>query len=68
MELFSYYHLLATLIYNIPAMKTKKKIGARDWIECSALTGEGLKSVFDVAIRVALNPTPPKTERNCIML
>ena len=35
-------------------VKLQKEIGAVQYMECSALTGKGVKSTFDVAIRAAL--------------
>jgi len=46
----------------------QKEIGAVAYLECSALTQEGLKTVFDEAIRAALNKKPVKKKRDCIIL
>uniref|UniRef100_UPI00358DFDC5 ras-related C3 botulinum toxin substrate 1-like n=1 Tax=Myxine glutinosa TaxID=7769 RepID=UPI00358DFDC5 len=46
-----------------------KGIGAVKYVECSALTQHGLKTVFDEAIRAVLCP-PPQTNRSkaCVLL
>jgi len=46
-----------------------KEIGAVNYLECSALTQEGLKTVFDEAIRAALQgKKKPKKSGGCIVL
>lgn len=46
-----------------------KEIGAIKYLECSALTQKGLKTVFDEAIRAVLVPTKrPKPNNRCSLL
>ncbi|XP_030629326.1 ras-related C3 botulinum toxin substrate 1 isoform X1 [Chanos chanos] len=46
-----------------------KEIGAVKYLECSALTQRGLKTVFDEAIRAVLCPPPmKKRKRKCRIL
>lgn len=46
----------------------RKEIGAVRYMECSALTQEGLKAVFDEAIRASMQKKAPKKERVCVIL
>jgi len=51
------------------AEKRRQEIGAGKYLECSALTQEGLKNVFDEAIRAALNKPQGKSKKSgCVML
>lgn len=47
-----------------------KEISAVKYLECSALTQKGLKTVFDEAIRAVLTPTkaPRKKRSGCSVL
>ncbi|KAG9314447.1 hypothetical protein JVU11DRAFT_5244 [Chiua virens] len=47
-----------------------RDIGAVKYLECSALTQKGLKTVFDEAIRAVLNPPPKKEKRGrgCVVM
>jgi len=46
-------------------LQMMQEIGAKKFMECSALTQQGLKAVFDEAIRAVISPqnTAPKKER-----
>jgi GTPase SAR1 family protein len=51
------------------SMQMCKDIGAVKYLECSALTQNGLKNVFDEAIRAVLCPAaPPKKQKKCTIL
>ncbi|KAL5261349.1 hypothetical protein ACHWQZ_G007145 [Mnemiopsis leidyi] len=56
------------LVSTEKALQVKKKIKAVDHIECSALTGTNLKTVFDRAIKAVLNPAPIKRAGKCSLL
>jgi len=46
-----------------------KEVGAVKYLECSALTQKGLKTVFDEAIRAVLCPVPKaKQRKHCCLL
>ncbi|XP_054832463.1 uncharacterized protein LOC129327730 [Eublepharis macularius] len=45
-----------------------KTIGAVEYVECSALTQQGLKTVFDKAIQSIVCSRPVKERRNCLLL
>lgn len=54
---------LAPLTYP-QALNMAKEIGAVKYLECSALTQKGLKTVFDEAIRAVLCPSKPAKKGN----
>ena len=45
-----------------------KQLGAKMYVECSALTQDGLKTVFDQAIKAVLNGRKAKKRVNCQIL
>jgi Ras-related C3 botulinum toxin substrate 1 len=50
------------------AQRMAKEIGAVNFLECSALTQEGLKQVFDEAIRAAMSKPTGKKKKPCELL
>jgi hypothetical protein len=45
-----------------------KEINAKCYMECSALTQEGLKAVFDSAINAAINKPKPVKKGGCTIV
>jgi len=50
------------------AQRMAKEIGAVNFLECSALTQEGLKQVFDDAIRAAMSKPNKPSGKKCNLL
>merc|ERR1712142_1002973 len=50
------------------AQRMAKEIGAVNFLECSALTQEGLKQVFDDAIRAAMSKPTKAAGKKCLVL
>jgi len=48
--------------------KLAQKAKAIRYIECSALTQQNLRQVFDEAVRAVLKPQPMKARRRCIVM
>ncbi|XP_060577674.1 ras-related protein ced-10-like isoform X3 [Ruditapes philippinarum] len=45
-----------------------KEMGARRYIECSAMTQQGVTNVFEEAVKVALEPPPKIKTTRCLLL
>ena len=59
---------LAPITYP-QGLQMQKEVSAVKYLECSALTQKGLKTVFDEAIRAVLQPQKvPKKKRSCTLL
>jgi len=56
------------MIEKEQALVLAKEIGAAEYHECSALTQEGLKNVFDRAIHVGLTKPKKKSGSVCVLL
>lgn len=57
------------VLYILKGLAMAKEINSVKYLECSALTQKGLKTVFDEAIRAVLCPVlPPKKSRKCVLL
>lgn len=48
--------------------KCAQKIKAVKYLECSALTQQGLKQVFEDAVRAVINPKPLKQKKSCTIV
>jgi Ras family protein A len=44
-----------------------KRVGAREYVECSAKSGEGVKHVFQIAASIAITYNPEKKRESCII-
>ena len=50
-------------------LKLQKEIGAAKYMECSALTQQGLKALFDEAVRIVMKPGgSKKKDKDCSLL
>jgi len=59
---------LAPITYP-QGLQMAKEIRAVKYLECSALTQKGLKTVFDEAIRAVLCPEKPrKPKKRCLVV
>ena len=62
---------LSSIISYDEGCRLSSQISAVKYLECSALTGEGLKKVFDEAIKAVLNPDLNKKSNRkklCVLL
>jgi len=56
------------LITHDQGMELAKTIGAANYLECSALTRDGLTDVFDEAADVALSRFVTKNQTKCVLM
>jgi len=49
------------------AQRVANKIRAVKYLECSALTQQGLKQVFEEAVRAVLSPKPVRHKKSCVI-
>ena len=50
------------------ALQISQDIGAKNYLECSSLTGEGVDDVFEAATRWALKCGKDKSSGRCVLL
>ena len=58
----------STLVQGLTLFPQIKAVNAVKYMECSALTQEGLRAVFDAAIDLVLSPKKPKPKKTCALL
>lgn len=59
---------LAPINYR-QGLQMQKEIGAVKYLECSAMTGKGVDTVFDNAVDAILHPQKvPKEKKGCVLL
>lgn len=64
-----YIYEILNKYFFLQGLSMAKEVGATKYLECSALTQKGLKTVFDEAIRAVLCPIkPPNRKRKCTVL
>jgi len=56
-SIFVFYHVIKA-----------KSIGAVGYVETSALTGDGVKEVFDMAVAAGLNQKRKMATKTCVLL
>jgi Ras family protein A len=57
------------LTWGMQGMAVAQKIGAKQYLECSARTGEGVREVFQFATRAALlSKSKKKPSSKCVVL
>ena len=57
-----------TVISKENAEARARELNCKAYLECSALTQEGLKAVFDAAINAAINKPKPKPKGKCTIM
>jgi len=57
-------------LHSTQARQVKEKIGAKEYIECSAKTNEGVREVFEHATRAALTSRKERSSsrKKCLIL